>query len=149
MNPEFRRIALIVASLGLILSLFFALRDDDDGGQDATPTTTAVTTAPPTEPPATTAEPPPTTTAPAGPVRITLRGPGGKLYRGSVKQGRKVVIVVRSTVADHAHLHGYDLMADVAPGKPGRISFTATIPGKFEIELEDRRLLLAVLEVRP
>jgi hypothetical protein len=74
---------------------------------------------------------------------------GGVIERGSVKLGRDVVIVVRSDVADHAHLHGYDLMADVAPGKPGRIEFTASIPGQFEIELEDRGQLIAVLEVGP
>ena len=47
------------------------------------------------------------------------------------------------------HLHGYDLMADVGPGKPATIRFTATAPGRFEIELEDRGLQIAELEVRP
>ena len=40
-------------------------------------------------------------------------------------------------------------MADVAPGQPGRIEFTASTPGQFEIELEDRGQLIGVLEVRP
>lgn len=144
MDPTFRKIALAAASLGLLLSLFIVLRKNDEGQETRT---VAATTR--TEPAATTAEPSPTTTAPAGPVRITLRVPGGVPYRGSVKLGREVVIVVRSTVADHAHLHGYDVKADVAPGKPGRIQFTATIPGRFEIELEERHLLIALLEVRP
>jgi hypothetical protein len=56
---------------------------------------------------------------------------------------------VRSDVADHVHLHGYDLMRDVAPGAPAQLVFTADIPGRFEIELEDRHLQLAELEVRP
>ena len=38
--------------------------------------------------------------------------------RYSVRKGRKVVLVVTSQLADHVHLHGYDLMADVAPGQP-------------------------------
>jgi hypothetical protein len=67
----------------------------------------------------------------------------------SVRRGRDVVLVVRSELADHVHLHGYDLMADVGPGQPARIEFTADAPGLFEIELEDRHLLLANLEVRP
>ena len=33
----------------------------------------------------------------------------------------RVVLVVRADVADHVHLHGYDVMRDVAPGKPGRL----------------------------
>ena len=69
--------------------------------------------------------------------------------RYSVRKGRKVVLVVTSQLADHVHLHGYDLMADVAPGQPGTIRFTATAPGLFEIELEDRGLQIAELEVRP
>jgi hypothetical protein len=47
------------------------------------------------------------------------------------------------------HLHGYDVMVDVAPGKPARLRFKATIPGRFEVELEDRGLHIAELEVRP
>jgi hypothetical protein len=67
----------------------------------------------------------------------------------SVKRGRDVVIVVRTELTDHVHLHGYDLMADVGPGKPGRLAFAADAPGIFEIELEDRGLHIAELEVRP
>jgi hypothetical protein len=160
-NREFRRVALIAASLGLILSLFFALRDDD-GRQDAAATTavtTVPTTSPPpvatTEPPAgtTTEPPPPATTAP--PARVTIRirivggRPAGGIRRAQVRQGRDVAIVVTADVTDHVHLHGYDLMADVAPGSRGRIAFTATIPGRFEIELEDRGVQIAELEVRP
>jgi hypothetical protein len=145
-NPNFRRVALIAASLGLLVSLYIALSPDDD--EAASTTTAATTTAPaPTTAPETTTAPP-ATTAPTGPVRFSVAS-GGVIERGSVKLGRDVVIVVRSDVADHAHLHGYDLTADVAPGKPGRIEFTASIPGQFEIELEDRGQLIAVLEVGP
>ena len=47
------------------------------------------------------------------------------------------------------HLHGYDLSADVAPGSPATIQFTADVPGRFEIELEDLGVQIAELEVRP
>jgi heme/copper-type cytochrome/quinol oxidase subunit 2 len=66
-----------------------------------------------------------------------------------VKQGRQVRFVVRADVSDHVHVHGYDLMHDVAPGKPAQIAFRATVPGQFEVELEDRGLQIAELEVRP
>ena len=69
--------------------------------------------------------------------------------RATVEQGEKVAIVVGSDVADHVHLHGYDKFADVAPGKPARLVFVASIPGRFEVELEDRGLQIADLEVRP
>ncbi len=159
MDRRFRTVALIAASLGLLLSLFLALRPGDD--DEAAPTTTLATTTSPattdTEPPATTTEAATTegaTTAPKPPDVVTIRiavpsDTAPKVRRYSVKQGRKVVIVVRTELSDHVHLHGYDLMADVGPGKPATIRFTATAPGKFEIELEDRGLEFAELEVRP
>jgi hypothetical protein len=84
-------------------------------------------------------------------VRITVEGavPKGGIVRATVEQGERVVVVVRSDVADHVHVHGYDLLADVGPGKRARIAFRATMPGRFEIELEDRRVPIAELTVRP
>jgi hypothetical protein len=52
-------------------------------------------------------------------------------------------------VADHVHVHGYDLMKDVTPGKPVKFRFKANIDGQFEIELEDRALEIATLRVNP
>ena len=165
MNPEFRKVALIAASLGLLVSLFLALRpDDDDAAGTPTGATTAQATEPaPTEPATTETEPPATTeteTQPAttGPppadATVTIRiavpsdvAPTVRTY--SVRRHRKVVIVVRTELTDHVHLHGYDLMADVGPGQPARIAFTANAPGRFEVELEDRGLHIAELEVRP
>jgi hypothetical protein len=166
MNPNLRIVALIAASLGLVVSLFIALREDDEEPTAATTTvatTTATTeqTTTTTAPPATTTAPPPTTTEPpattAPPpervvtIRINVVGgqPEGGIRRASVRQGRQVVLHVSADVTDHVHLHGYDLMADVAPGAPGQIRFRATIPGRFEIELEDRRIPIGDLEVRP
>ena len=73
----------------------------------------------------------------------------GGVQRLAVDQGARLRIVVRADVADHVHVHGYDLMSDVAPGQPARIALRATLAGRFEIELEDRKLLIAELEVRP
>ncbi len=133
MNPSLRRVALIAASLGLLVSLFVALRSDGDEEQDATS--------------------PPTTAERPARVRIVLRVQGGQPVGSSrrmkVERGREVMLVVISDVADHIHLHGYDLMADVAPGSPARIGFTADISGRFEVELEDRGVQIADLEVRP
>ena len=150
MNPDFRKVALIAASLGLIASVFFALRPDD--GEEAV-TTTAQTTAETTEPATTETETQPATTAPADDtvtIRIAVpRDAAPKPRRFTVRRGRRVELIVRSEVADHVHLHGYDLLADVAPGRVGRITFTADVPGRFEIEIEDRGLRIGELEVRP
>jgi heme/copper-type cytochrome/quinol oxidase subunit 2 len=166
MNPHFRKAALIAASLGLLVSLYFALNPRDDDGEAGPAATTTAATEPTTTEPATTEvtttapattetePPPPTTTAPAQPEVITIRiavGPEGveSIRRFSVRKSREVEIVVRSALTDHVHVHGYDLMADVAPGAPATIRFTADVPGRFEIELEDRGLPIAELEVRP
>jgi hypothetical protein len=84
-------------------------------------------------------------------VNVTVRGglPEGGVVRESTDKGDRVVVLVRSDVSDHVHVHGYDLMRDVAPGSPARIAFLATIPGRFEIELEDRGVRIAELTVNP
>ena len=157
MNPDFRKVALIAASLGLLVSLYFALRPGDDN--EAASTTTAVTTTAPTTteaPPATTEAPPATTTEAAptpAPVAIDVVVVGGEpeggIVRESVDLDSAVVLTVTSDVADEVHVHGYDLMADVAPGAPATIRFTADAPGRFEIELENTGVQIAELEVRP
>ena len=159
MNPDFRKVALIAASLGLLISLFFALRDDDEDSAAQTTTAQTTTVQTTTEAPPTTSEqvtteaPPPTTTAAPETVEINYVVVGGQpqggIARDSVAQGRNVVITVTSDVADEVHVHGYDLMADVAPGEPATISFTADAPGRFEIELENTGVQIAELEVRP
>jgi hypothetical protein len=165
-SPRTRKVALIAASLGFLLSLFLALRPQEEEEPAATastaaattapPTTSATTTAPATTAPATTTEPPPaTTTKPPPPrpqtIRIIVGGgrPVGGIRRATIERGTRVVLVVVSDVSDHVHLHGYDVMVDVAPGSPARLPFRATVPGRFEVELEDRGILLADLEVRP
>ena len=155
MNPDFRKVALVAASLGLLVSLYFALRPGDD--DEVAPTTTAVTTTAPTTtdvPPTTTEAPPATTTgAPPAPVQIDVVVVGGEpeggIVRESVDLDSAVVLTVTSDVADEVHVHGYDVMADVAPGAPATIRFTADAPGRFEIELENTGVQIAELEVRP
>jgi hypothetical protein len=160
-NPQFRTVALIAAGLGLLVSLYFALRPGSD--DETTPTTTVVqttTAAATTEPEVTTATEPEvtttatTTTGPAEPdvVQITVSVPGDKaptVKHFTIEQDSQVVFVVNSELADEVHLHGYDLSADVAPGAPATIRFQANAPGLFEAELESRSLPIAELEVRP
>jgi hypothetical protein len=59
------------------------------------------------------------------------------------------VITVKSDVADHVHVHGYDVLRDVAAGGTARFDFKADIPGVFEIELEEAGVEVARLRVEP
>jgi hypothetical protein len=139
------RIALVVGTIVALVVLFVVLRPGDDDEAAATTTAGETTT---TTAPTTTAEPPP-----PGPRRIPVIVRGGQVVGGvetvRVEQGEQVVLVVRADVSDHVHLHGYDRTADVGPGAPAQIAFRATIPGRFEVELEDRKLRILELEVRP
>ena len=113
-------------------------------------TTTETTTTETTTTETTTTE---TIPSPAGPTEIRIvvvnGAPKGGIVRETVDRGDRVVLVVRSDVADHVHLHGYDIMRDVAPGKPARLPFKATIPGRFEVELEDSGVPIADITVQP
>jgi hypothetical protein len=126
------------------------------GGDDET-----TASPPPPPPPPPSSLPPPAPPPPAPPpappepevttVRIVVRGGkvAGGLKRATIDQHKRAVIVVSSDVADDVHLHGYDESVDVAPGKPARLVFVASIPGRFEVELEDRGLQIADIKVRP
>ncbi len=157
MHPRFRRFWLVVATVGLVASLFFALRpndEDDDAAATTAAATTAVATtgASPTTTAAETEPPPPTTTAPPpepGPQVVDIDATSGEIERVTIDEGRRVVLNVTAGVADHVHVHGYDLMGDVAPGRPAKISFRADVPGRFEVELEESGIHIAELQVRP
>jgi copper(I)-binding protein len=84
-------------------------------------------------------------------VRIVVENgqPKGGIVRKTVTEGDRLVLVVKSDVADEVHVHGYDVIRDVAAGGTARIPFRATIPGRFEVELEQRGLQIADLTVQP
>jgi hypothetical protein len=56
---------------------------------------------------------------------------------------------VESDVAEHVHVHGYDVIQDIAPGRPAEFDFPAESEGLFEVELEDSAVQIAELEVSP
>ncbi|MGH3045975.1 MAG: hypothetical protein ACRDNC_03085 [Gaiellaceae bacterium] len=146
-----RRILVALGAVAAAVVLFVVLRPEDTDETAATepsttastPTTTEVTT----ETAETTAAPPPTA------VRVVVEvrdgGPVGGVQRVQVDRRERVVLVVRSDVADHVHVHGVDIFRNVAPGSPARLQFRPRTPGVLEIELENRHLLIAQLEVRP
>lgn len=117
---------------------------DDGSTATTTETTTEATQSESTE--TTTTQPEQATV-----VRITVvnGAPQGGIVRRSVKQGDPVVLVVTSDIADEIHLHGYDKSRDVEAGGTVRLPFTATIPGRFEVELESRGVQIADISVEP
>ena len=159
MNLRDPRLLLIAGGVIAAIVVFLVLRPSDDENA-ATTNTVAATTA--TQAETTTAAETETettstvdvTVAPPEPeptIAVTVRDgqPVGGLARATVKQGDPVTIVVDADTSDEVHVHGYDLKANVAPGKPARIAFTATLAGGFEIELEEAGLHIAELAVQP
>jgi hypothetical protein len=148
------KIVLGLAGAAILVALFVVLRPSDDDDEDASPppppttqtTTRTATTTTTTRATTTRPRPPAPTT-----IGIVVRGGRvvGGLRRARLERGERAVLIVRADVSDHVHLHGYDIMRDVSPGRPARLRFRATIPGRFEVELEDRKLQIAQLEVRP
>ena len=148
------RLLIGLGALVALVALFLVFRPGNDDDKDGAGTTTALVTATPTVEPtrAETETEPATTAAPESvQLAVTIRGgePVGGIVRVTAHKGDPVVVVVRSDVADEVHVHGYDLSANVAPGKPVRIEFTANLTGRFEIELEGRHKQIAQLTVLP
>src|SRR5919108_6575165 len=158
------RLALAGGAVVLAVVLFVVLRPDDDEDAEPTPaaqTTTGDTTTEETtedmetETGETTTEEAATTTEaenPNAPQRVVVvvrdGQPVGGVKRVDIKRDAQVLLIVRSDVSDQMHLHGYNLLADVAPGQPGRVRFRADLTGRFDLELEDRVVLIAELRVR-
>jgi hypothetical protein len=152
--PWRRLPAVLLAAAALLLGGFALAScggDDDAGTTESTPTQTTLPTT--TDTTTTTTTTTQTTTEVEQPtiVRVRVVGgvPKGGIVRKTVEKSDRVVIVVTSDVADEVHLHGYDLMRNVAAGGTTRIRFKATLPGRFEVELEDRGVQIADLTVEP
>ena len=147
MNRQFRTVALAAASLGLLLSLFIALRPGDD--DDAAPATTAATTAPPTTTTQATLPAPSAEERPDFAITIEQGAPVGGVQRATVKRGTEVSIRLVSDTAGDLHVHGYDITSPIGSTGTQEVEFVAGETGVFEIELEGTHTLLAELTVQP
>ena len=154
MKPYVRWIILAAGVLAAV-GLFVIVRpssEPDRGG--ATQPSSSDTPSPeatdePTEP-AETPSPTPSPTPALTVIEVTVQGGTVDGPSGSeVQQGERVRIVVEADVADEVHLHGYDLSAEVRPGRAAEIEFRASATGVFEVELEDAGLVLFQLRVVP
>lgn len=124
--------------------------DATPGGDASSPTTATIPeTSQPRE--EATAETPTATTPSAvrNTFQITVRGGTveGGAQRLDVPLGEAVTLTVTSDVTDTVHVHGYDIEQQVGAGDTVPVTFTANIPGVFEVELEETGLKIAELEV--
>lgn len=117
-------------------------------GDSQTETTTGTSGAP-TSTHATTNAPTATEADPGGVVidmTITDGVVEGGVRREVVRIGDTVTLRVSGNTSDEVHVHGYDLHMGLDEGQ-GELTFEASIPGVFEVELEGTHTLVLQLEV--
>ena len=134
----------------LLLSLVTACSSDDD------PTVQPTNPTPSASPSASASPTPSAAPGPSRPAGVDqvvevsyLKGkvtaPSGRVR---VRKGSTVQLVVTSDKTDEVHLHGYDKTVDVKADTTARLTFRATIPGIFTVELEHRGIRLVRLQVQ-
>ena len=92
-----------------------------------------------------------TTPVPPAGQQLAVQVAGGKVTgdtgRVPVPVGDYVTLTITSDVADEVHVHGYDRTTALTPGTPAELTFDATIPGVFEVELHEAGTVLLSLQV--
>jgi hypothetical protein len=141
------RIVVVVLAVAAAIVLFVVLGSGDDSDEPATTQATETVTPPDRERPQDKPKPPSEAEVPV----ITIEGgqPKGGVQELEFTAGDEVRFEVRSDVAEHVHVHGYDVIQDVTPGKPVVFAFPADVEGVFEVELEDSATPIAELTVSP
>ena len=134
------------AAIALLVGGFALASCGGHDNGDASATTATETTA--TEPTTTTTTEPKVEKPTVVRIVVVNGAPEGGIVRESVGKGDRVVLAVTSDVADEVHLHGYDISRDVEAGRTVRIAFRATLPGRFEVELEGRGIQIGDLTVQ-
>jgi hypothetical protein len=150
-----RRIA-----LGAAFMVVIAACGDDGGGTTSSVTVASTTTAlaPTTSTGETTSTMPATTTTfddgvteievvyADGSAEVTVDGEP-EAGRVQVTLGAEVHLTVSADITSTIHVHGYEEAAEVSPGSPAVIEFTADIPGIFEVEIHSANARLMELQV--
>jgi hypothetical protein len=111
----------------------------------------------PATPPPVTAPAPVTASAPVAgctgepisavpPVEVSARLLDGRVtpapWRVDVELGAPVVLRIEADTPTEVHVHGFDRLAEAAPGAPACLEFVADVPGVFEVEAHPHTLLL-------
>ena len=119
------RLLLIPAAAVVAVALFFVFRGADDEDMASPP-------------------PPP----PPAPLEILIPINTEAITRRAIPRGRHVVLTVSGAEGEEIHLHGYDIKRRIGADNIARLSFRATIPGRFEVEVEGTHRQVADLTVR-
>jgi hypothetical protein len=144
-----RAAALALAAAILLAALILLRSGDDSPPVTRTPVPSATPSGQPaavegtTSPDATTA-PRATATPDPGPLLVA-----GRVQRIQVSKGDRVRFRARASTSEELHVHGYDILRELPPGRTVSVSFPATIEGIFEIELERAGMQVAELRVDP
>ena len=101
---------------------------------------------PPPEPPPSEPEEEPETAGQTIELEIIDGKLEGGARREAVNLGGEVTLRVSGNSRGGVHVHGYDLYVRLEEGA-GELVFEASIPGVFEVEMEDSHTLLIQLEV--
>lgn len=79
---------------------------------------------------------------------VALDANGSSSDRVDAPLGSTVRLMITTDVAEHVHVHGYDLFVDLVPGDTAILEFVAEIPGLVEVELEDSGTFLFELSTK-
>jgi hypothetical protein len=146
-----QRAALIVGAIAVLVIAYVVIQGGSDDGGDkaassATPSTSATQPTTSTQSTSTAQEP----AAPTVPtVRVVDAKPQGGVKKLEFEKGEQIRFRVVSDTADEIHVHGYDIMKDVAQGGSVSFAFKGSIDGRFVVELEDHGEQIAELDVAP
>ena len=144
-----RRAGIVIAVLGVAVTvvLFIVLSGDDDDSSSDT-TTAAVTTT--TTNGGGNANTTTTTTEAKVPTIVIKDGqPIGGAVELSFDKGDEIRFRVESDADWEIHLHGYDIPMDVKAGGSVDFDVPATIEGVFEVEIEETATPIAEINVNP
>jgi hypothetical protein len=83
------------------------------------------------------------TTAPPPATSVTI-----DVSKGPPPPPPVLEILIPINTGEEVHLHGYDVKRRIGPDNVARLPFRATIPGRFEVELEASHRQVADLTVR-
>jgi FtsP/CotA-like multicopper oxidase with cupredoxin domain len=137
----------IAAVIAVVAVVLLTGGDDSEDASKTAATATPTPSATSTTGGAAAEEETPTPTPTPKPKPVLLKAGSEKAL--NYEQGETVRFRVVSDEPEEVHVHGYDIKKDLEPGKEATVSFKATIPGIFEIELEHSATLLAQLKVVP
>ena len=125
---------MLLVAVAIAIGAFVLLGGGDDD-EDSPPSQN--TTAEQTESTETNAIPKPEPRPKPARIVIANGEVRGGEQRVEAKKGDTIRIDIRADVADELHLHGYDVVEDVGPGRPARFRVKADIEGIFELEGHD------------